>query len=39
MGKPTFDPLYCDGIERAILWCGCITEGQMKVLNSEFIGV
>jgi hypothetical protein len=36
MGKPTFDDLYCDGVERSALLHYRLS---VKVLNSEYIGV
>jgi hypothetical protein len=40
MGKPTFDPLSCERIEGSHpLGAVRKTEGQMKVLGPESIGV
>ena len=36
MGKPTFDDLYCDDVERS---ASLHYRLSVKVLNSEYIGV
>ena len=36
MGNPTFDDLYCDGVERSALLHYRLS---VKVLSSEYIGV